>query len=68
MPYALPIYAGIITWSFILQRDNGLINHVLQTNLHVLDHATFWLIGNNAFVVHGASWPSGAPGRSRSSC
>lgn len=62
VPYALPIYAGIITWSFILQRDNGLLNHVLQTNLHVLDHATFWLVGNNAFVSMTVvaiwrSWP-----------
>jgi multiple sugar transport system permease protein len=62
VPYALPIYAGIITWSFILQRDNGLLNHVLQKNLHVLDHATFWLVGNNAFVSMTVvaiwrSWP-----------
>jgi multiple sugar transport system permease protein len=62
VPYALPIYAGIITWSFILQRDNGLLNHVLQTTLHVLDHATFWLVGNNAFVSMTVvaiwrSWP-----------
>jgi multiple sugar transport system permease protein len=62
VPYALPIYAGIITWSFMLQRDNGLLNHVLQKNLHVLDHATFWLVGNNAFlsmavVAIWRSWP-----------
>ena len=67
VPYALPIYAGIITWSFMLQRDNGLLNHVLQKNLHVLDHSTFWLVGNNAFCPWRSS-PSGGPGRSRSSC
>jgi multiple sugar transport system permease protein len=50
VPYSLPIYAGIITWSFMLQRDNGLVNHVLLDNLHVIDTPTFWLIGNNAFT------------------
>ena len=62
VPYSLPIYAGIITWSFMLQRDNGLVNHVLVSNLHVVDHPAFWLIGNNAFVSMAVvalwrSWP-----------
>lgn len=62
VPYSLPIYAGIITWSFMLQRDNGLVNHVLISNLHVVDHPAFWLIGNNAFVSMAVvalwrSWP-----------
>ncbi|HET8600841.1 MAG TPA: sugar ABC transporter permease [Segeticoccus sp.] len=62
VPYALPIYAAVITWSFMFQRDNGLVNHVLQNDLHVLDHAAFWLIGNNAFVSMTVvalwrSWP-----------
>jgi multiple sugar transport system permease protein len=62
VPYSLPIYAGVITWSFMLQRDNGLVNHVLVSNLHVLDHPPFWLIGNNAFVSMAIvalwrSWP-----------
>jgi multiple sugar transport system permease protein len=62
VPYSLPIYAGVITWSFMFQRDNGLINHVLIDNLHVLDHASFWLIGNKAFfsmalVAIWRSWP-----------
>ena len=62
VPYALPIYAGVITWSFMFQRDNGLINHVLIDNFHVLDHASFWLIGNKAFfsmvlVAIWRSWP-----------
>jgi multiple sugar transport system permease protein len=62
VPYALPIYAGVITWSFMLQRDNGLLNHLLVDNLHVLDHPPFWLIGNNAFVSTAVvalwrSWP-----------
>jgi multiple sugar transport system permease protein len=62
VPYALPIYAGVITWSFMLQRDNGLVNHVLVSDMHVLDNPPFWLIGNNAFlsmavVALWRSWP-----------
>lgn len=62
VPYALPIYAGVITWSFMFQRDNGLINHVLMDNLHLSDHTEFWLIGNKAFVSMAIvaiwrSWP-----------
>jgi multiple sugar transport system permease protein len=62
VPYALPVYAGVITWSFMLQRDNGLVNHVLVSNLHLLDNPPFWLIGNNAFVSMAVvalwrSWP-----------
>jgi multiple sugar transport system permease protein len=62
VPYSLPIYAGVITWSFMLQRDNGLVNHVLVNNLHILGSSPFWLIGNNAFfsmaiVALWRSWP-----------
>jgi len=62
IPYSLPIYAGVITWSFMLQRDNGLVNHVLMSNLHLVDSPPFWLIGNNAFVSMAVvalwrSWP-----------
>jgi multiple sugar transport system permease protein len=62
VPYSLPIYAGVITWSFMLQRDNGLVNHLLVNNLHVLGSPPFWLIGNNAFfstaiVALWRSWP-----------
>ncbi len=61
VPYAMPIYAGIMTWSFMFQRDNGLVNHVLQ-QLHLTDGQSFWLIGNNAFfsmtiVAIWRSWP-----------
>ena len=58
MPYALPAYAGIITWKFILQRDNGLLNELLVNNLHVTDTAPFWLVGGNAFfsVVIVSIW------------
>lgn len=50
VPYALPAYAGILTWNFMLQRDTGLVNHVLVDQLGVLDDRPFWLLGSNAFV------------------
>ncbi|MBB2890311.1 carbohydrate ABC transporter permease [Flexivirga oryzae] len=61
VPYAMPIYAGIMTWSFMLQRDNGLVNHVLKS-LGLTNGDSFWLIGSNAFwsmviVAVWRSWP-----------
>ncbi|GAA4196761.1 sugar ABC transporter permease [Streptosporangium oxazolinicum] len=50
IPYALPAYAGIIIWKFILQRDNGLLNQLLVDGLHLANERPFWLIGGNAFV------------------
>ncbi|MEU7512627.1 sugar ABC transporter permease [Streptomyces sp. NPDC042898] len=49
VPYALPVYAAVITWAFMFQRDNGLINHVLHDQLGVGDSPAFWLIGDNSF-------------------
>ncbi|MFE3070409.1 carbohydrate ABC transporter permease [Streptomyces sp. NPDC059247] len=51
VPYALPVYAAVITWAFMFQRDNGLINHVLHDQLGIGDGPAFWLIGDNAFVT-----------------
>ena len=51
LPYALPVYAAVITWSFMFQRDTGLINHVLHDQLHLVDDKPFWLIGDNSFVA-----------------
>ncbi|MFG2501208.1 carbohydrate ABC transporter permease [Streptomyces sp. NPDC048441] len=51
VPYALPVYAAVITWGFMFQRDNGLINHVLHEQLGLTDSAPFWLIGDNSFVA-----------------
>ncbi|MEU1166758.1 hypothetical protein ABZ372_42995, partial [Streptomyces sp. NPDC005921] len=31
--YALPVYAAVITWVFMFQHDNGLVNHVLHDQL-----------------------------------
>jgi multiple sugar transport system permease protein len=50
-PYALPAYAAVITWSFLLQRDTGLVNHVIVDQLHLADHRPFWLIGGNSFTA-----------------
>ncbi|MEU3693384.1 carbohydrate ABC transporter permease [Streptomyces narbonensis] len=49
VPYALPVYTAVITWAFMFQRDNGLINHVLHDQLGIGDSPAFWLIGDNAF-------------------
>ncbi len=62
LPYALPIFAGIIIWNFMLQRDNGMINQLLVHDLHLVSHKPFWLIGNNAFfstavVAIWRQWP-----------
>jgi len=58
IPYALPAYAGILTWNFMLQRDTGLVNHVLVDNLHIAQDRPFWLLGGNAFasIVTVAVW------------
>lgn len=62
IPYAMPVFASVITWSFMLQRDTGVVNHVLVDQLHVVDHRPFWLIGQNSFyslviVTIWRSWP-----------
>jgi multiple sugar transport system permease protein len=61
-PYALPVYAAVITWTFLFQRDTGLINHVIVDQLGLTDKAPFWLIGDNSFfallvVSVWRSWP-----------
>ncbi|MFK4070220.1 carbohydrate ABC transporter permease [Streptomyces sp. NPDC029674] len=51
VPYALPVYAAVMTWAFMFQRDKGLINHVLHDQLGLTDSAPFWLIGDNSFIA-----------------
>ncbi len=51
VPFALPVFTSVITWSFMAQRDTGVVNHVLVDQLHLVDHRPFWLIGNNSFVT-----------------
>jgi multiple sugar transport system permease protein len=50
-PYALPIYASVITWAFMFQYNNGLINHLLHDNLGITSKPTFWLLGNNSLIA-----------------
>jgi len=50
VPYALPVFAAVITWSFMLQRDTGVVNHVIVDQLHLTHGRPFWLIGQNSFV------------------
>ncbi|MFE9425263.1 carbohydrate ABC transporter permease [Kitasatospora sp. NPDC006697] len=62
LPYALPVFAAVITWSFMFQRDTGLVNHVLHDQLHLVGNKPFWLIGDNSFtalvtVSVWRSWP-----------
>ena len=51
IPYAVPMYAGIIAWKFMFQQQTGAINYVL-TSLHLVgaDNKPFWLIGSNALI------------------
>jgi multiple sugar transport system permease protein len=49
-PYALPVYAAVITWTFLFQRDNGLVNQVLD-QVGLVGERPFWLIGGNSFVA-----------------
>ncbi|GGL79618.1 ABC transporter permease [Streptomyces fumigatiscleroticus] len=51
VPYALPVYAAVITWVFMFQHDNGLVNHVLHDQLGLTDKPSFWLIGDNSFLA-----------------
>jgi multiple sugar transport system permease protein len=50
VPYALPAYAGILTWNFMLQRDTGAVNHILVDNLGLASDRPFWLLGGNALT------------------
>lgn len=51
LPYALPVYAAVITWCFMFQRDTGLVNHILHDQLHLVSVRPFWLIGDNSFFA-----------------
>ncbi|MEV2247944.1 sugar ABC transporter permease [Streptomyces sp. NPDC049970] len=51
VPYALPVYAAVITWAFMFQRDNGLVNHVLHDQLGLTGQPSFWLIGDNSIYA-----------------
>jgi multiple sugar transport system permease protein len=50
-PYALPVYASVITWAFMFQYNNGLVNQVLHNDLGITSRPTFWLLGDNSFIA-----------------
>lgn len=61
IPYALPVFASVITWNFMLQRDTGTVNQALLA-LHLAHSRPFWLIGQNSFyslvvVAVWRTWP-----------
>jgi multiple sugar transport system permease protein len=62
VPFALPVFASVITWNFMLQRDTGLVNSLVVDVLGLTDERPFWLVGENSFtslVVVGVwrTWP-----------
>ncbi len=61
IPYALPVFASVITWNFMLQRDTGMVNQLLLS-LHLVHSRPFWLIGQDSFwslvvVQLWRTWP-----------
>ena len=50
-PYALPVYASVITWAFMFQYNNGLVNHLVHDDLGITSKPTFWLLGDNSFFA-----------------
>jgi len=50
-PFALPVYASVIIWSFMFQYDNGLVNDLLHNVLGITSKPSFWLIGHNSFFA-----------------
>ncbi|WP_235215339.1 carbohydrate ABC transporter permease [Phaeacidiphilus oryzae] len=62
VPYALPMFTAVMTWSFMLQHSTGMVNHVLVDDLHLFSKAPFWLVGGNSFwslliVMVWRTWP-----------
>ena len=61
VPYALPIFAEVITWRFMFQQ-NGAVNTVAD-DLHVISTHPFWLLGGGhsfaalAIVMVWRLWP-----------
>ncbi|WP_426242796.1 carbohydrate ABC transporter permease [Nocardioides sp. LHG3406-4] len=49
VPFALPAFVTVLAWRFMLDRDAGMLNHLLVDDLGVVDSRPFWLIGDNAF-------------------
>jgi trehalose/maltose transport system permease protein len=43
IPWAIPTVVSSQLWKFMLNLNNGVINDVLYTRLHILDHKVAWL-------------------------
>jgi trehalose/maltose transport system permease protein len=43
IPWAIPTVVSSQLWKFMLNQNNGVINDVLVTRLHILDHKIAWL-------------------------
>ena len=58
VPFAMPVYVGVIAWTFVLDRDNGALNRLLVDDLGVVSDRPFWLIGDNAFwsILMASVW------------
>ena len=61
IPFALPVFASVIAWNFMLQQDTGAVNRILLA-LHLTRSPPFWLIGPNSFfslviVAVWRTWP-----------
>jgi multiple sugar transport system permease protein len=61
IPFALPVFASVITWNFMLQQQTGAVNRILLA-LHLTRSQPFWLIGPNSFyslviVAVWRTWP-----------
>lgn len=51
VPFALPAFVSVLSWRFMLDRDNGMVNRLLVDDLGLVGDRPFWLIGDNAFWV-----------------
>lgn len=60
LPWVVPSYVVGILWSFMWQRDNGIINYLLVDLLHLLDDKPFWLLGSNTLwaIIIPTIWRS----------
>lgn len=61
VPYALPVFAGVVTWKFMFQRDTGMVNDFLMS-IGLVDVPQFWLegwLGFSSLVVVAVwqQWP-----------
>ena len=66
VPYALPMYAGIIAWKFMFQKDTGAVNHLLFDNLHLPGGQAVLADRRQRLRRRSSSSRSGDSGRSRS--